>query len=285
CVMLFQALHLAPYEIVNSDYLNGTADKITCYANSNCIEMHFVLTGKATFRLEDLDWNTIQEGHHNVLALSRVKNETYFKILPISTFDIHFTKDQLRRLCCSYPQLDPLLEALNTGKYTSLSKLPIKTTPIMFHLILQIKEIIMTGETDGKKTIQLIEHLIRLVIENKPYPSKHIFKYEEIHKIYNAHKQIPQHLDEGGIISNIIEAATIKPARFRAGFRLLYGCLPKDFLRISRLEKAMWLAMQGRSKTIRDIAQICGYDSPAQLSKAFFKHFDQKLIDVIRKQK
>lgn len=283
CIMLFQIVNAGPYEIAISDYLPDTDDRITCHASNNCIEMHFVLTGKASFRLENLDWITIDRGHHNLIALSSVKNETYFKILPISTFDIHFTKDQLQRLAIDYPQLKALLEALNAGKYASFSKLPIKTTPLMFHLILQIKERILAGEAETEKTTRLIEQLIILVIENKPINTKYNFEYLEIEKVYRAHRYIPEHLAEGAIIMDIIKEAKMKPVKFREGFDLLYGCLPKEYLRLCRLEKAMMLAVEGRSNTIIDIAQVCGYKSPTQLSKSFFKHHGEKIMDIIKK--
>jgi len=283
--MLFQAVRCGRYEIAISDYLINTGRKVMCKANVACLELHFILKGKVLFNLKDLGWEELDELHHNMIALSDVKNEVYFKIIPVSTFDVHFLMEDFKLLAKKYPQLQPLLKALQTKGYASLFALPEKTTPGMLHLIVKIKEAIKDGKTNDITTIEMIENLVVLVLENEPVKTKYKYNYTNIEKIHNAHYHIGQYVEEKDILSGKMKKSGMKPDKFREGFRLLYGLLPSQYLLERRLQKADWLIKEKRVCKLDDIAELCGFKSIEQLSKDYQHKFGTKISDVIAASK
>lgn len=75
--LLFQAIKVGKYEIAKSDYLTRHTGKLTCHASAVCLEIHFILTGKALINLRGLGWTKLEAGTHNMIVLSGVKNETF----------------------------------------------------------------------------------------------------------------------------------------------------------------------------------------------------------------
>lgn len=283
--MLFQAVRCGGYEIAISDYLINTKRKLMCKANTTCLELHFILKGKVLFNLKDLGWQELDALHHNMIALSKVKNEVYFKIIPVSTFDIHFYIEDVILLAKKYPQLISLLKALKTGDYASLFALVQKTTPAMLHLIVKIKEAIKVGKANDKETIGMIEKLVVLVLENKEVKSKYKYSYDEIESIHKAHRLIGLYVEEKDILTNKLEETGLNADKFRNGFRLLYGLLPSQYLLDKRMQKADWLIQEKRVSKLQDIAALCGFKSKEQLSQNYLRKNGVKISDTITSTK
>ncbi|AYD48461.1 helix-turn-helix domain-containing protein [Arachidicoccus soli] len=279
--MLFQAIRCGKYEIAISDYLVNNRRKVICHANTTCLELHFILKGKALFNLKDLGWQQLDELHHNMIALSKVKNEVFFEIIPVSTFDIHFTIQEVERLAKQYPQLQPLLYALKTGDYASLFALVQKTTPRMLHLIVKIMEALKAGAASNKETIEMIEALVLMVLENKTLKTRYHYNYDFIENVHKSALRIEQHFDEKDVIANQIKQRNLKPDKFREIFRILYGCLPNQYLQKVRVEKANWLIKEHRVSKLDDIAALCAYQSIRQLSNAYYKKYNTTISKAV----
>lgn len=283
--MLFQAVRCGRYEIAISDYLVNTERKVSCKADVICLELHFILKRKVLFNLKDLGWQELDELHHNMIALSKVKNEVYFKIIPVSTFDIHFSVEDVALLSKKYPQLRLLLKALETESYASLFTLPENTTPAMLLLIVKIKEAIKTGKAGDAATIEMIEKLIVLVLENEQAQTRYKYDYGFVEKVYKAAVRMEQHFDEKAVISNQLKQRNLKPDKFREIFRLMFGCLPSEYLQEKKIEKADWLIKEKRFIKPADIATLCAYKSVRHLSDAYYRKYHitlQKAIAVAK---
>lgn len=283
--MLFQEIKSGRYELAISDYLIRNRSKLTCRANVICLELHFLLTGKVLYNLKDLDWRVLEAGHHNMIALSDVKNETFFKITPASTCDVHFMIEDIVRFSEKYPQLRILLDTLSAGGHTSLFIRPQKTTPLMLHIIVQIKEAVKAGKADDEHTIAMIEKLVVMVLENKPVASKYKYAYTDIEKIHKAHDLIGRYVEEKDILSSKVKESGLRPDKFREGFVLLYGLLPSRYLLDKRLQKADQLVREQRAANLDDLAEMCGFKSESQLAKDYYFKYGIKISELIHSSK
>lgn len=283
--MLFQAIKIGPYEAVLSDYLTIADTKLTCIANTVCIETHFLLTGSVQIQLEGFGWIGLDEGRFNMIALSHVKNQTLFKIPPLTTFDIHIPKKKLIELAKRYPQLKKLLKALKEERFESLFEQPQIITVAMLQLIFKIRGAIFTGQADCPRTIQMVEELIVHIFDKSKRKTKYRYSFEDVTKINEAHRLIAKYLDEKDILSRKIAATSIKPDKFREGFKIIFNVLPSEYLTHCRLHLAKTIAEGGSVHKITDIAQMCGYSSSKHLSKAFYICFRTRLVGLLKKNK
>jgi AraC-like DNA-binding protein len=293
--LLFQVIKAGKYEIANSDYLikgkakteeeddNHSKDKrkLAAKSDESCIELHFLLYGSAQINLKGFEWALLDAGSHNLTTVPSVKSEVFLNSPSISTFDVHLTEKLLVIYAEKYPQLKPLLKAFREKKEKELYDKNRSTTPFMFHLIVQIKAALMAGLENEPGTLDLIEQLIHLVIEDKHVPTNHTFDYYDIESICRAERLMVKHLDEKDILKNKMQETGMKQSKFREGFKLLFGYLPHEYLKIKRLEKAHKLATEGRINTIANIAQVCGYRSGDYLAKEFLKVYGKKLSAIL----
>lgn len=283
--LLFQRIKVGKYEISIGNYLTRSNQKLTCKANTPIVELHFILSGKVHFKLQDMGWVQLKSSSYNMIAAAKAKNETYFKIPPVFTWDIHFKIKELIVLSKKYPKLKPLLTAIKNNKNKFLLKYPERPNPLILQLIHQINAALMAGKQDHKSTLNMLEQLIIMVLEDKPIKLKYNYDYEEIEKLNRANRLITKYLDEKDILKRKIKETNIKLDKFREGFQLLFGKLPGQFLREKRLEKAYKLATEGRTPTLEDIALLCGYLSRGHLSKVFFKHFGIRISEILQENR
>ena len=283
--LLFQFIQVGKYEIVCSDYLTNKSSKITCKAAAHCLELHFFLTGKVLFQLKDMGWKQLEGPAHNILALSEVKDEVHFEITPVSTFDIHISKEILIKLAAKYPKLNPLVKAIKEKNQSSLFLKLKRTNPYKLWQIIKIRAAFDAGKANEAATEEMVEKLILMVLDDEPVVTKYDYSFEEIKKIENAHRLITMYLDETGILASKITETGIPKDKFREGFRLLYNKLPGLYLQHARLEKAKKLASEGNITSLTDLATLCGYRSKTQLTATFFKYFGEKLSTIIAKAK
>ena len=292
--LLFQTIKAGKHEIANSDYLiKGKAKteaddahskdkrKLAAKSEESCIELHFLLIGSAQISLKGFEWAVLDAGSHNITTVPSVKSEVFLNSPSISTFDLHLTEEKLVIYAGKYPQLEPLLKAYREKKEKDLFDKNRITTPFMFHLIVQIKAALMAGLENEPGTLDLIEQLIRLVIEDKHEPTNHKFDYYDIESICRAERLMVKHLDEKDILKNKMQETGMKLSKFREGFKLLFGYLPNEYLKIKRLEKVHKLATEGRINTIANIAQVCGYRSGDYLAKEYLKVYGKKLSAIL----
>lgn len=277
--MLFQELTSGRYKLAISHYLIRTDKKFTTRANVRCIELHFLLTGKVLINLSGVGGQVLEAGHHNMIVLSDVKNEATFKITPVITFDIHFAVEDFIRLCKKYPQLKPLLKALETNGYSALFAPSAKTNLFMLLLILRINRAVANGKAEDVSTVKLIEELIILVLENKPILTKYNYSYDDIERIDLVHHYIGSYVDEKEILSAKGKESGIRPDKLREGFKLLYGLLPSQYLLEKRLEKAYWLIHTQKETNIESIAEMCGFKTTKQLAKDYYKKYGTKIAE------
>lgn len=286
--LLFQVIKIGLYEIAISDYLTRKSSKITCYADDQCIELHFILSGEALYNLKEMGWVGVKKSSYNLIVMKEIKNEVYFKSTPLTTLDIHFGEKHFIKLVKKYPVLTPLLDALNKGQCKALFAVPAITTPRMLSLIISIKEALRNVNMDKTEILASIEQLLLLVLENLPIRTIYNYSYNDIEKLRLAHKRIAAYVEEQDILKNQISKSGLQPEKFREGFRLVFGLLPGDFLRNKKLEKAHKLVTEERVTRIEDLAQLCGYLSKSYLSKIYLKKYGIKLsvpMEAIRRKK
>lgn len=280
--MLFQAVKAKHVEIAVSDYLNYSNRNLICYAQTICLELHFILTGNVLFSLDGLGWRELDAGHHNIIALSGVRNETIFQVTPVSTCDFHFTVAYIKRLSVKYPQLQRLLDALGKGGYTSLHISPAETNIFMFHLIVKIKEAIKAGKAEDENTVAMIERLLIMVLEDEPVKTKYKYTYTDVKNMYDAGRYIQENLDREKSLFALVKDCLMESDHFREGFTLLHGCLPKTYLQEQKLAKAKMLFDERKLTRLSSIAEICNYKSVLGLKLAFKKKYDVDLDDFLR---
>lgn len=286
--LLFQVIKIGPYEISIRDYLTRKASKLTCHADNYGIELYFSLRGEALYNFKEIGWVAVGKSRHNLIVMSKIKKEVYFKSTPFSTIIIHFEKEHFTNLAKKYPVLIPQLEALNDGRHRSLFPIPANTTPLMLSLLISIKEAIKTGSNVHKKIQEMIEQLLLLVLENVRIKTKYSYTYDDIENLHLAHKRIAQYLEEPDILKHQISKSNIQIEKFREGFRLIFGVLPGDYHRNKKLSKAHKLVTEERITRLEDLAQLCGYLSKSYLSKLYFKKYGIKLstlMNTIRRKK
>ena len=283
--LLFQTIKVGEVEIANSDYLTAGNGKLEAKSDESCIEIHFLLTGAVQINLNGFGWTLLKAGSHNLTTVPSVHSEVYFKTIPASTLDIHIPEAMFTLLVDKYPKIARLLKAFKEKQDANLNELRIKTTALMFHLIVQIRIALRAGLENEPSTIEMVERLICMVIEEDNGAPDNNYTYEEIEKIHLVYLQLGMRLDEKDTLSNKLKKIKIKAAKFREGFKLLFGCLPRYYLQEKRLEKAYKLATEDREKTIKGIANLCGYDSSRYLAKAFFQRYGIKLADILKQNR
>jgi hypothetical protein len=86
-------------------------------------------------------------------------------------------------------------------------------------------------------------------------------------------------------LSDIEQRSCYSRRSLQYAFRQRYGCGPTQWLRRQRLERALSiLSQQSPGLTVTQVAQDCGYLSPAAFSRDFLRRFGQKPSDVLRQQ-
>lgn len=86
--------------------------------------------------------------------------------------------------------------------------------------------------------------------------------------IDQALRWIHQHFNEPFLISDVATLVGFSPAHFRLLFRRAMGISPKQYVLALRLQSSKCMLMQP-DRTIGEIAQKTGFDSPQAFSKAF----------------
>jgi len=306
-VLLFQIIKVGPYEIADSEYLtnikvknrdkdkdkdktplkNKDKDKgkLGARANGPSLELHFLLTGQVQIHLKGLNWTLLVEGSHNITTVPAVKSEVYFKELPVATFDLHFLEESFAVIVRKYPKLAPLLAVYRTKKEKSFFRNRELTNPLILHLILQIKLALKAGLENEPSTLEMVEKLIYLVLEDELVVPKFHYNYNDIERIHEAHRLIGMYLEEKNILQNKMQQAAMPPAKFREGFKLLFGRLPSQYLHDKRMERAHKLATDDPTNKVDYIANLCGFDSSRHLSKAFFKTYGIKLSEILHRNR
>jgi len=283
--ILFQTIKVGEVEIANSDYLVRSNGKFSASSDESCIEIHFLLTGSVQINLNGFGWTMLDFGSHNLTTVPFVHSEVYFKSSPVSTFDIHIPEAKFTILAARYPKIARLLKAYRAKREAALKELRIKTNPLMLHLIVQIRIALRAGLENEPSTIAMVERLICMVIEEETIEPKNQFSYEDIEKIHTVYLQMGMNMDEKEPLANKIKDIHINAAKFREGFKLLFGYLPRYFLQEKRLEQAYKLATENRETTVAGIANLCGYDSSRYLSKAFLKRYGIQLPVILKKNR
>ncbi|MGF7229951.1 helix-turn-helix domain-containing protein [Arachidicoccus sp.] len=269
-IMLFQSIDLGEIEICISHYLVNHPMKIFCTADCESLELHNMIQGEAQYRLKGFEWRRIKAGQHNLIYLTNVKNETYFKGNTTITFDIHLSKELLQQLANQYPKLHPIWNKIKKEENGSLYIEFADNSAKSMHFIVRIMELLYQ-EGVGNPQIKLwAMDLLKVLLEADALPSKYRYSYEDIKTIDHAATMLIAHQDEKNVLANQLRKSHLNADKFREGFRLLFGQNPKQFLLSKKMEQVKILL--GKGYTLDEICERTGYSTVSHLEEAFVRY-------------
>lgn len=246
------------------------------YSLGNVLCFNFTLTGAMLYHTSGKDivqeqgTNTIwsvREPHTGTLMLKKNK--------PISYFGISLCERHLESLTEKYPDmLTDFFKQYKTGDFL------VKKRPFgrdINRIILQIKNSYLMGDLSGMYVDSKITELLALYLSDRYNDNMHQCNQccknrKDVDRIYEARQILLSNLDCPPSIIELSHQVGINDFKLKKGFKeifnqTVYGCLFNH-----KMEMAHNL-LYDTERSIKDIAETCGYEHASHFSKAFKRKF------------
>lgn len=272
-IFLFQQIDYPEYSFWISHYFMSRRNKVTGIFPGPSLELHFILQNDLLYRLKGFDWQRLRETQYNLLSVPEINNEVYFDAKNYVTFDVHPRLPLLRGLAGAHSGLRDFLRRATRKRYEQYFAPNQYATPKMLYLIKTALEYLKDGGRPVKSLDDIVRGLIAQSVTNSGGHLKPPVNFFDVEKIYTAEKQLIRHMDDPDILEKQIRLSYIYPAKFREGFRQIFGTSPHWYLHRERMETARQLLESGSGFRIRDVAERVGYSNPNSFSTAYKKYF------------
>lgn len=118
------------------------------------------------------------------------------------------------------------------------------------------------------KALELLLYLARV----EAAPQLPEVKPEQIETVREIHNRLLQHIGQRVTIEELSRQYMMNPTTLKAAFKAVYGTSLAAHIKAHRMEQAARL-LRDTDKSVAEIAQAVGYDSPSKFSAAFKASF------------
>ena len=101
----------------------------------------------------------------------------------------------------------------------------------------------------------------------------------DIQRIENVKKILRKNIESPPSFHALAAEAKMDLVRFTKSFRMVTGTTPYGYLRIKRLEHAMYLLSE-KKMSVTDATYAVGYSNPSYFAKIFYEHYKIMPSDV-----
>lgn len=279
--ILFQLRKIGPFSTWLTDYMFRKPITLSCEMISNGVEFHNMLEGAGMYSLnKGKTWRRECMGDHNILVNAPVFTVAAFTELPVRTFDIHVEGDYFAGFVEQYPQLHPLLDALEQNKTGAHYPTKAKSGLQLRYQLSQIIRLYMeavpstkSGRMEQEAVItRLIENSLALIASPPPKtPSSYSFLQTDIENLAGIKEFITENLIHPEVLKMATQKYYISGEKLLQGFKILFGMRPKEFLIQQRVERVKKFIIDAPEATHLEIAMSVGYTDGAYLSQLFLR--------------
>ena len=265
------------FEIWYSNYKINHDTEVLGKADIMALELHIQFQnhfeiqwdGLGMQQLSPYKFNLSHTPFVNILAKFQGGKEYY-------TFDVHFSKEYLRRLSGDFLQLGRFLDKIEQGIPASLSAIDHLLTPTMITVVKDILNCSFKEDTaklyiEGKVMELLIHALERLSGSDGRVPIK-LTAYD-IERLHEAKEIVLEDFENKISLKELSRKVCINEYKLKKGFKYLFGTSVMDYRVKAKMETARNLLLE-TDKAIDDIGYEMGYDFVSNFNSAFKKHFD-----------
>lgn len=280
-VMLFHSVDLGDIDICISHYLMDGNTKFYASANRYTLEAHNLLEGYVQYRLKGFKWRRIKEGEYNIIYLDEVEDEVLV-VSPSITMDFQISEELLFRLAKEYPELRPFADDVRSHRKTSFYDKFHRDSPKAMFLLTKIMNLLITGEGKSKRVKELSMQAVRALVTAKNEKFRYRYTYEQIERLYTASEMLIKHMGDEDILKIQMAKTKFNEAKFREGFKSMFGITPMHFLMSARMDLVEELVLQRH--TLTEICRLIPYHEPKHLEEAFFDTKGYHIKDIRMKR-
>jgi AraC-like DNA-binding protein len=160
-----------------------------------------------------------------------------------------------------------------TGNDQEKSSMVRDITPPMYRIIGIIKDALPQDHEPDLFVLAKAFELLWLYVNSLPLNQGPRINQYDRRAVQEALHILEMNLEAPPRLVELASRAGMSASKFKKLFPRVCGIPPYEYLRKKRMEKAMYLLVQG-NMSVTEVAMEVGYSSLSHFAKAFFKEFD-----------
>ncbi len=250
------------------------------YNSTPVLSLHFMLNGDVLFRNKRGSDVVANSGTHNLWFLNEgdVGINTFNKNTKCQFYCIYIHQEYFKELVNRYPDMfEKVYNRFMTGESFNYNSNYLNTTLEMSRIVSQIEDADLMGRCSKlyieAKVMELLSYQFRDYMNN----DENIFKVNskskvDIEKIREAKRILLSNLNEPPTIRELSRNIGINELYLKRGFKEVYHQTIYGYLFEYKMNLACNLLLNS-TKTIIDVANVCGYDNASHFTTAFRRKF------------
>ena len=280
--------------IRKSDFVVSRPVRFEVETVAPSLEMHFALTGQVEVKNHSIkNPISISDMQHNIVGIPRFSGEYFFSKRDTrrSSLEILLTKDFFKGLVNESCSLQcALLENLDKGIMSFAGKHHLSITPqiqLILHNIIQCKR------SGYLKKMYLEAKVIELLmLQTEAFETRFssndcnclFSSKKDVEKIQAVKELINEEPNNAFTLNGLAKKTGLNTFKLKKGFKALYGQTVFGYINDLKMEKARQLLLD-KNISVKEVAYLCGYNSPNNFSTAFKKKYGLSPNQLISSRK
>ncbi|MGS2761564.1 helix-turn-helix transcriptional regulator [Sinomicrobium sp. M5D2P9] len=270
----FEGIHIT-YGV--ADVYQNLKFKADC--DSSVIEMHFSISGdtSAGSTGNPCLFTTFRSGEQNLFYTPYFDGYFYHsrQDLPGRMLEIHLSEKFFKRVARGHSELlDRFLASIEKEETSFLDNHNRKITPEMQIVLNQIincdKQGMLKRFYIEAKVLELL--MLQLESYHTETPGFEVLQREDIEKLHYVKDLLEGNFEANFSLETLARSSGMNEFKLKKGFKSLFGTTVFRHLRDIRLNAAKEQLLSGE-KSIQEIADYCGYQTPQYFTTAFKKKY------------
>ncbi len=248
---------------------------ISGQGDSDLLEIQFNLSlYDIVYRNKQNKENSAPAGSGNIAFLPAQENKArifFKKNVVYNTFDIHLPLNLLHHYAGASKLMDAFLEKIQSKSVASFAPQTIEITPIIYHVIQDIKNCSYQGLT---RKIYLEAKLFELIAMINDYAESHKNDHSlsaaDQERIREAASIIRNNLEQPCSIIDLARMVGINQTKLKSGFKTIFDNTVFGYLQEVRMHQAKKHLLDNQL-SVQEISWLLGYNNTSNFSNAFKK--------------
>jgi AraC-like DNA-binding protein len=249
-------------------------------ADTPLIEMHFHLAGFSNSYLSNgREHLAFRPGEHNIFYAPEYDGFFEIKKQPTTcdTFEVHFTEAYFKSLMqADNARLENFGKKISGKQDARMYKKNRTITPEMEAIIKQLvgcrKQGVLKRLFMESKVLELLLLQLEQVSEEDAGVRATSLKPLDVEKIWYARELLEKNISCPLSLLELAQQAGLNDFKLKKGFKEVFGNTVFGYLHELRMQQARQMLLD-ENKTIREVAEYCGYEYVQHFTTAFRKKF------------
>lgn len=273
--LLFQEMPGNQYSVWYNNYQIKRGDRLTIIRDEPVYKLRFILNNSFNYYDPKVGSAPMHERGYNLLYAPFVQEKISFKDKSYANLEIHFSRDYLASFAPHFSNLADWLRKTERHVSTRFCKINQVATVDMMHCIRDLLNSPYPGGLRKMHYDALVKELLIMVLyETSTHPLRKIIRFttKEIETLYELKTFLLTNMDKPLKLEQLAKMYNVTPRTLKRRFFTLFGVKLYNFLLDIRMEQASKLLLE-TDTSIEHIATLTGYQSFANFSTAFKKHY------------